>query len=209
MRARTAATLGRMHKRLSSRLPGFHMVFAFAALLAMPTYSAAQSAVAPTYDVELVVFRHLGAGGSPEQWSMNAPVDETSAEQEAPAASGADAPFPKLPADRMKLNAIYDTLKRSRAYQPLAHIGWTQPATDRATARYVSLDALGLDSGVNGRAALARGRYLHLTLDLSLQVPGDDARYVLKQTRRMRSTEMHYIDHPRFGVVALITPTGK
>jgi len=28
----------------------------------------------------------------------------------------------------------------------------------------------------------------------------------LKQQRRMRSKEIHYFDHPRFGVVALITP---
>ena len=28
----------------------------------------------------------------------------------------------------------------------------------------------------------------------------------LKERRRMRSKELHYFDHPRFGVIALITP---
>ncbi|MGB5299133.1 MAG: CsiV family protein, partial [Thiogranum sp.] len=28
----------------------------------------------------------------------------------------------------------------------------------------------------------------------------------LRQQRRMRSKELHYFDHPRFGVIALITP---
>lgn len=177
------------------------------ALLVLPTFSTAQAPATLTYDVELVIFRNLGGGNSPEQWSMNDSVAHSSDDAEAVDPAASEAPFPKLAADRLKLNAIYDTLKRSRAYQPLAHLGWTQPATDRASTHFVSLNALGLDDGVAGRAALARGRFLHLTLDLTLQIPGDDTRYVLKQTRRMRSTEMHYIDHPRFGVVALITPT--
>ena len=63
-------------------------------------------------------------------------------------------------------------------------------------------------SGLSGQIALSRGRYLHLTLDLGLST-GDRSgqRYVLRQTRRMRSNERHYIDHPKFGVIALITPT--
>ncbi len=174
-------------------------------LLTLPLYTPAQ---APTsaYDVELIVFRNLGAGGSAEQWSLASGVGDATADAESADPSAAETTFPKLPLERMKLNAIYDTLKRSRGYQPLAHIGWTQPATGRDTTRFVSLGGLGLDAGVSGRAALARGRYLHLTLDLTYQPTGDDSRYVLKQTRRMRSTEIHYIDHPRFGVVALITP---
>lgn len=30
--------------------------------------------------------------------------------------------------------------------------------------------------------------------------------YRMQQSRRMRSNEIHYLDHPRFGVVALVTP---
>jgi hypothetical protein len=177
------------------------------ALLAVPTFSTSQAQETTTYDVELVIFRHLAGGGTPEQGALNNPVAPASDESEAVDPSASEATFPRLPAERQRLNAIYDALKRSRAYRPLAHIGWTQPATDRSSTRFVSLNALGLAEGMTGRAALARGRFLHLTLDLTLQVPGDDTRYVLKQTRRMRSTEMHYIDHPQFGVIALITPT--
>ena len=61
-------------------------------------------------------------------------------------------------------------------------------------------------SGLLGQIALSRGRYLHLTLDLVYQ--GEDGqRYVLRQARRMRSNERHYVDHPKFGVIALVTPT--
>ena len=30
--------------------------------------------------------------------------------------------------------------------------------------------------------------------------------YRMKQSRRMRSNETHYMDHPRFGIVARVTP---
>jgi hypothetical protein len=63
-------------------------------------------------------------------------------------------------------------------------------------------------TGLSGQIALSRGRYLHLTLELtydSAEEGGD--RMVLRQTRRMRSNERHYIDHPKFGVIAIITPS--
>ena len=66
-------------------------------------------------------------------------------------------------------------------------------------------------AGLQGQIALSRGRYLHLTLDLVLDgaATGDGSRYVLRQTRRMRSNERHYIDSPKFGVIAIITPSGS
>jgi hypothetical protein len=65
-------------------------------------------------------------------------------------------------------------------------------------------------SGLQGQIALSRGRYLHLTLDLVYDAQGETPqRYVLRQTRRMRSTERHYIDSPKFGVIAVITPSSN
>jgi hypothetical protein len=63
-------------------------------------------------------------------------------------------------------------------------------------------------SGLQGQIALSRGRYLHLTLDLVYDSQGEQ-RYVLRQTRRMRSNERHYIDSPKFGVIAVITPSSS
>jgi hypothetical protein len=196
-----------MPHRSVSLLRRIRLLAIVAAILLPLTQSTAQSPGTPAYDVELVIFRHLGGGGTPEDWGMINNHAVTDAESADP--SSAETTFPTLPPERMKLKAIYNALKRSRGYQPLAHVGWTQPATDRSTTRFVSLASLGVDGPVSGRAALARGRFLHLTLDLALQIPGEATRYVLQQTRRMRSTEMHYIDHPRFGVVALITPASS
>lgn len=171
------------------------------------------------YDVELLIFRNISGKETPESWGvevtndaqkMAIPDDETGT-AEIPAATAATATFPALPAAKMKLTALEETMRRSRGYQPIAHIGWTQPGFARNAAKYLSVSSLvPAASGLQGQIALSRGRYLHLTLDLELESQGEtQQRYVLRQTRRMRSNERHYIDSPKFGVIALITPTGS
>lgn len=68
---------------------------------------------------------------------------------------------------------------------------------------------------INGTITLVRSRYLHFETDLVYhntlpEQKGDihlPTRYFRMQTsRRMRSTEINYIDHPMFGILVLITP---
>ncbi len=187
------------------------------AVLALIIGSAsAQQAGLQSYDVELVIFRNLSSNASSEDWSRELGATSQSSalgdEEESSGAAIVSAPvatatetFPDLPTGRMELGAIADQLKRSRGYQRLAHFGWTQPGFPRTEAHYMSIDSKAeAGTGLTGRVALSRGRYLHLTLDLVLEPEGSGERYVLRQTRRMRSNERHYIDHPKFGVIALI-----
>jgi hypothetical protein len=184
--------------------------------------ASAQQAATPlqSYDVELIIFRTLSSNASSEQWSLEAaeanqrlaiPEDEPAppaTTDPAPPPPPTTAAFPTLPTARFKLTAIEETLKRSRAYQPLAHVGWTQPGYPRDAAQFIPIGSLvPASTGLLGQIALSRGRYLHLTLDLVYTPEGSAERYVLRQTRRMRSNERHYIDHPKFGVIALVTPT--
>lgn len=187
-----------------------------AAVMSVRSAVAQQAAPVQSYDVELLIFRNLGGRESPENWGVEAagaaqrldiPDDEQSAPVAAPTVAAPTTTFPALPAAKMKLTAIEDTMRRSRAYQPVAHIGWTQPGFARNSAKYLSLSSLVPgSSGLQGQVALSRGRYLHLTVDLVLNADGSE-RYVLRQTRRMRSNERHYIDSPKLGVIAVITPS--
>lgn len=78
---------------------------------------------------------------------------------------------------------------------------------------------------INGDIKLILSRYLHLNIDLSYQKIGQQQAeaffeldnepvdndeladiYHLKQTRRLRSRELHYIDHPVISMIVLITP---
>jgi hypothetical protein len=207
-------------------LKPFLLLPMMATLVVVVPASAQQAAVPPlqSYDVELIIFRTLSSNATPEQWSLEAaeatqrlaiPEDEPApattpdpAQAAPPPPPPAGAAFPTLPSARFKLTAIEDTLKRSRAYQPIAHIGWTQPGYPRDAAQYIPIASLvPTSTGLLGQIALSRGRYLHLTLDLVYTPEGSAERYVLRQTRRMRSNERHFIDHPKFGVIALVTPT--
>jgi hypothetical protein len=199
--------------------------FILIVLLSAATLTASAQQATPvlqSYDVELLIFRQLHPSASPEEWSMEAaaagqrlaiPDDEPTPFTSSEPAPATTATFPALAPSKFKLTATADTLRRSRNYQPLAHFGWTQPGYPRGDARYLPINALvPAGSGLVGQVALSRGRYLHLTLDLVYDAPGATAgeptqRFVLRQSRRMRSNERHYMDSPRFGVIAIVTPS--
>jgi hypothetical protein len=208
-----------MHSMSPSRF-----AFLVCLLVFLPSGGAtlAQQGELQSYDVELVIFQHLGAGESPESWGlessaagehMSIPDEEPTpfSEQSAAPAPAPTASFPALAPSKYKLTAVAETLRRSRKYRPLAHIGWTQPGFPRNEAKYFPLSSLvDPSTGAVGQAALSRGRYLHLTLDIVFAPPEEGGqRYVLRQTRRMRSNERHYFDHPKFGVIAIITPSAE
>ena len=206
--------------RLGARQRKLGVAVLLAALMSVGSAVAQQAAPVQSYDVELLIFRNLGGRETPENWGTEAsaaaqrldiPDDESSsALADLPTVAAPTVTFPVLPAAKMKLTAIEDTMRRSRGYQPVAHIGWTQPGFARNSAKFLSVSSLVPgSSGLQGQIALSRGRYLHLTLDLVLDstASGDGQRYVLRQTRRMRSNERHYIDSPKFGVIAVITPS--
>jgi hypothetical protein len=199
--------------------------FILIVLLSAATLTASAQQATPvlqSYDVELLIFRQLHPSASPEEWGMEAaaagqrlaiPEDEPTPFTSREPAPATTATFPALAPSKFKLTATADTLRRSRNYQPLAHFGWTQPGYPRGDARYLPINALvPAGSGLVGQVALSRGRYLHLTLDLVYDAPGATAgeptqRFVLRQSRRMRSNERHYMDSPRFGVIAIVTPS--
>jgi hypothetical protein len=80
---------------------------------------------------------------------------------------------------------------------------------------------------LDGTVSISRGRYLHFGADLVLEKPLAESavtaaaadpnavpaeqpvgpvRFRLDDSRRVRSNEVHYLDHPRFGIITIITP---
>ncbi|MEW5755471.1 MAG: CsiV family protein [Pseudomonadota bacterium] len=74
---------------------------------------------------------------------------------------------------------------------------------------------------IYGTAKFIKSRYLHIDVDLMLNMPtaastaentpAADApalikAFRLKESRRMRSQEIHYLDHPRFGMIVTARP---
>lgn len=169
-------------------------------------------AFADDYIIELLIFENLKQATVEEQWQdeFEEPTRKTPATLNANWQS----------ASALQLTNAKAALTRSSSYRPLLHKAWRQTVSKsrRAVVLPENTSSASGDS-VSGTVIVTKGRYLHLNLDLILNtVPdtafiGEDYRFgspatqiKLQQKRRMRSRKLHYIDHPRFGVLALITP---
>jgi hypothetical protein len=131
--------------------------------------------------------------------------------------------FRLLEPEELQLNDAYGTVSRLSAYEPLLHGGWVQEGLPEDQAHPFDLSYLGAYNP-RGTVQLYLSRFLHVTLNLEFQPPGAasagsfvaspfglnevvvQARYSLLDQRRLRSGELHYIDHPLFGVLVLVTP---
>ena len=185
------------------------------------------------YTIEIIVFQHLSNDGLyTEHWpadpgrpaiedaiTLTIDTGEGSAEAFDPKA------FHLLGSSEFQLGEAAGRLKRSGGYCPLLHVAWRQPGYTRSEARKVHIhtdlpnrfrdtDGLGisLNHVIEGTLRLSRARYLHLEADLlhHRQVPLDTATegtmFRMQDSRRMRSKEVHYIDHPLVGLLVLVTP---
>ena len=126
-----------------------------------------------------------------------------------------------LPPERLTLNSEYRRITATPAYAPLLHIGWVQPGLAEADAPTLDLATLGV-LNPSGTVRVHLSRFLHITLDLTYQAAAGEApalgvgdelsevtlapRYRLKTTRSARSGELHYFDHPAFGVLVRVRP---
>jgi len=173
------------------------------------------------YEIELLIFRNLVQNDGGEIWPVDyadwfeEPVDS----EQLDTVTVTEAAVTWLPKSQFRLTAQRNALARSAPYRPLAHLAWRQVVPGRQQAKPVELPG-GQDNPdrayVDGLVRVAVERYLHLDLDLRLHLPASATQATsleygvpdirLKQQRRMRSKEVHYFDHPRFGVIALITP---
>jgi hypothetical protein len=192
------------------------------------------------YEVELIIFRHLDQSRNtaeipaPASMIQDSPFELNLA---TPLVSQPGAEFPDFAPfkeESFTLNGVYNRISRLEAYEPLAHLGWVQPAKNTEQAiPYQIANQSDLPRGITGTVTLYKERYLHLALDLALESrPSDEAAapvaeippervfglstsvdeptrranatHRLQQSRRVRVSNTHYFDHPLFGVIAKI-----
>ena len=169
----------------------------------------------PIYDVEVVIFSNQNSGDGGERWPITIP-DDINVQDFVNAGE-----ITELPESSHQLGAISYSLRQSRGYSVLYHGAWRQPAYDSRTAIGHPIEASVRSGGkqLSGQIKLVRERYLHLDVDLVLASPtamtessymeGDSGSpvYELREKRRIRkSGKVHYFDHPRFGMIAILTP---
>lgn len=189
--------------------------------LGFPAGHAGAQPAGPLYQVEVVIFAQP-PGTSVEQPPLHRPTPP-GAEAEIPPALGvspdddawpdANDAEPSLPegftvaATPRQLDAVARRLNTG-GFQLLWHQAWIQPPAERDGAELSLLAALGqgtASSALSGRIDLSAGRFLHLGVDIELQSEtGLEA--TMHQRRRIRPRVEQYFDHPRIGIVAVITP---
>lgn len=133
-----------------------------------------------------------------------------------------DSEFQALPTNALSLTSQAQQLERSGTFQVLDHFAWQQPVPPRNQPQHIYLR---IGDTLQGTLAITLGRYLHTAATLWLQPDADltlvtgeneleatqsaDAKQVyalMNQSRRMRSGELHYFDHPLFGMLVQINP---
>ena len=162
----------------------------------------------------------LGSGAGPRAQASGA-SDE-------PLASTLPHAFRLLGGAELTLHGARRRLERSAGYRPLLHLGWRQPGFDAGESRAVHVgsgDAGG--ESIDGTVRVWRARYLHVDVDFLYRIGGigppagpatvpasggvaeagaDAVGFRMRAQRRMRSGELHHLDHPAFGLLVLIVP---
>lgn len=194
--------------------------------LMMATLSSltAMASASELYKVELLVFANEnGIGAGEEYWPDFTPVDT----------SGAIFPrnwdgyplesFEELPRNDLRLSGDATRLARSGSHRVLYHGGWLQAIGGPSQARPVRIKASTDSYELDGAISVYRNRFLHAQPNLQLSshvqapqmVSADQTEasgeyrpraWMLKDARRMRSDEIHYIDHPHMGILMIIRP---
>ncbi len=152
-----------------------------------------------TYDVELILFERSG-GGNQEAWPANPGSPDMQNTRSLEKGTG---PFSVQPTSEWRLKNEAARLRATGGMTPLIHLAWRQPVASDKDAETIRLRSSSAGK-LEGTVKVSLGRYLHVDLDLLL-----DQRYRLQTHRRMRSGELHYIDHPLMGALVLISPVDK
>jgi Peptidoglycan-binding protein, CsiV len=130
-------------------------------------------------------------------------------------------PFSLLPATKMMLKREQWLLTRHDDYKILLHYAWLQPMDETKTIHIYSKDNDNLKQvyvepnydednkwRVNGTIRLNKTNYYNLNTDLVIttSVNGEPFHLSVKQSRRLRRDESHYLDHPLIGMLVKIHP---
>lgn len=141
--------------------------------------------------------------------------------------------FINLPTDLRILNTEARMLENNDDYKVLSHLSWRQVLTGNKAINWIDINggyAWGGHQQLEGSLGFSKGRFLHVHSELHLNqfpsiksassqrakqsllsagqslVPIVETRYSLIQRRKMRSNELHYLDHPKLVLLVKVIP---
>ena len=202
-------------RRLAATLV-LSLAVALGAALPASSQDAPAAPLGNVYNIEILVFRTTQALGGPENWNSQISTRETGTDGETANSSRSTARFvTNLPEAAFQLTPLETKLRSTGLYAPVAHVAWSQTASDWGTKAGFPVQRLGIDvPGLSGTVFLERGQFLHLGMALTYapasppsgMAAGPGTPFTLSQSRRFKFYERNYYDHPGFGVITLVTP---
>jgi len=184
------------------------------------------------YQVELIIFTHITEKSNRAELTSNQirwpNIQNSQTLINPPEIINAQDiyPYTLLPQTKMKLNRNTDILSNHDQYQVLMHLAWVEPITNQPERVQIqnNNDQQTDNSSPNrpweisGLLTLSKNKYITVKTNLVLSLPSSElisnsgfqqdpyAYFQLNQTRRIRSKELNYFDHPAFGMLLQITP---
>ena len=149
---------------------------------------------ASLYNIELLAFEYPDT--SQERWPAHIADSDSANQRQIQGelhATGTTAPGIRM-LSRKKLAAMSKVLNK-QGLPVVAHMRWQQRIAGRNNNRWYQID----EGPLQGVIHLERGRFLHFTADLTLQHAGQT--YPIPMQRRFKSGEIHYLDHPKIGIL--------
>lgn len=194
-----------MHSKLLT------LLFTSLLLLSSPLSYAAEK---HWYSIEYIVFKNTPLSNAAlEPWRkapIQIPVNAINLD------NGSSNKFSQLEQSEQNLRNTLAGLKKSSSYAPIAHGGWIQPVQTRGKKQPVQIKTRLHNTELNGTITFWHERFFHLDFDLQLQertstgdslnsnAPSRGTLYRLNETRRIKTEQIHYFDHPRFSVLAIV-----
>ncbi len=176
--------------------------------------SAASTTKPPDrYEIEVLVFQnYLDYLEGQELWTQDT-VDKKLPGIDQARDSGA------RPDPNSDLSKAAEALEAGGDYLILTHRRWEQEAESRSTAKWMRVgNPNSFESDLIGTMRFYQGRYLHVELELLFRdrsvamvsstegVVALPQVYRISEQRRIRSLEVNYFDHPKFGALVQVTP---
>lgn len=173
------------------------------------------------YDVEILVFRQFDSQSDDEKLEVPN-VRHLELNLELQDLLGRTPSIPLEPAIEGYLSYLTQGIRNSRNYEILFHGYWSQTTSDRKVAPYIQIDlpVIRRSHNLSGVLRLFSTDLLYVDTFLRYQPAeqevtderSDSAEriylpyYFLKERRRVKFREVHYLDHPKFGVLLTVWP---
>ncbi|UQB41432.1 hypothetical protein JX580_06980 [Thiomicrospira microaerophila] len=193
-------------------------------LFLQPGLVVANPSNEPRVQIEVIIFQSLALRGWTEEYWPE--FDGITTTADATFFGALDQYARLVDAEKLSLKDEISKMTTDRGYDVLAHFAWQQPLKSRIDAIPLLIEpSIQLrraeSSPLLGKIRVYQERFIHaeVNMELDRQIPvrirsrfaehqqipidwlPDSWRFKIEESRRMRFGQLHYLDHPIFGVL--------